>query len=265
LYHLQDHPSGIHQKIDTALGDEIVEQDDGLTKVIAFLDTIYKADDLALMWSKYKRFTRLKKVDDQQPITEFVAEFEAAYKEAKDNGCEVSDTVLALSLLDSCNLSDIDEKFVLTDVDFVKGKEEKNCLDQVKRSLRKFQSRDRLAQPDQFHVRKEEDAFIADVKGALIADGWRPPSNSSAGAGASNVKQNSPFYQGKKNKLGSDGKVMTCLKCNSEYHFAPNCDKVVEETPPSTSSKQKKKQNPKGKKKTTNEPTMLPQLLARRS
>ena len=143
LYHLQQHPSGIHQKIDTAIGDQIVAKDDGLKKVIEFLDGIYKADELALMWSKYKRFTRLKKTDDQQPITEFVAEFESAYKEAKDNGCEVSDTVLALSLLDSCNLTEIDEKFVLTDIDFVKGKEEKNCLDQVKRSLRKFQSRDR--------------------------------------------------------------------------------------------------------------------------
>ena len=64
VYHLQDHPSGIHQKIDTALGDDIVEKDDGLTKLIAYLNGIYKDDEMALMWSKYQMFTRLKKVDE---------------------------------------------------------------------------------------------------------------------------------------------------------------------------------------------------------
>ena len=70
---------------------------------------------MALMWSKYQKLTRLKK-DEEQTITAFIASFEATSKQVKENGCEVSDIVLALSLLDSCNLSEIDEKFVLTDV-----------------------------------------------------------------------------------------------------------------------------------------------------
>ena len=265
LYSLLDDPSGIQQKIDTALGDEIVEKDDGLAKLIEYLDTIYKADEMALMRSKYKKFTRLKKVDDQQPITEFIAEFESAYKEAKDNGCEVSDTVLALSLLDSCNLSEIDEKFVLTDVNFKTGKEQQNCLQQVKQSLRKFQSRERLSQQDQFLI-KEEDVFL--VKGALIADGWRPPANSSGESSSSKGRQNSPFYQGRKNKLGLDGKPMICFKCNSEYHFSQDCDKDcdTETEPPEkpTDTKKKKGGSAKGKKKQT-EKTMLSQLLAKRT
>ena len=52
VYHLQDHPSGIHLKIDTALGDEIIEKEDGLTKLIAYLDGIYKDDEMVLMWSR---------------------------------------------------------------------------------------------------------------------------------------------------------------------------------------------------------------------
>ena len=142
----------------------------------------------------------------------------------------------------------------------------------MKASLRKFKSRDQLAQPDQFQVKKEEDTFIADVKSALIADGWRPPSGPSewlASASGSNVKQNSQYYQGRKNKLGPDGKPMKCINCDSEYHFAgsPYCEKVqVEETPQRnpSSQKQKKKPSSKGKKKTT-ETTMLSQLLAKRS
>ena len=30
LYHLEGHPSGIQEKIDTALGDDVVDKDDGL-------------------------------------------------------------------------------------------------------------------------------------------------------------------------------------------------------------------------------------------
>ena len=103
LYHLEGHSSGIQQKIDTALGDDIVDKEDGMTKLIEYLDTIYQEDEMTNMWTKYKKFIRLKK-QDSQAISEFIAEFEAAYKEAKENGCEVSDTVLALNLLESCNL-----------------------------------------------------------------------------------------------------------------------------------------------------------------
>ena len=125
LYHLEGHASGIQEKIDTSLGDEIIEKNDGMDKLIAYLDTIYEEDELTDMFLKYKRFVRLKK-DEDQPINEFIAEFEKVYKDAKQNGCEVSDTVLALSLLESCRLSDTDEKFVLTDVDFKEGKQKQD-------------------------------------------------------------------------------------------------------------------------------------------
>ena len=46
LYRLSGHPTQIQEKIDTALGDE-VKQEDGLTKVIEYLDTIYAEDEMA--------------------------------------------------------------------------------------------------------------------------------------------------------------------------------------------------------------------------
>ena len=268
LYQMKDHSSGIAKKIDTALGDEVIDKEDGLDKLVEYLDSIYKEDDMALMWSKYKKFTRLRKTDEQQPITEFIAEFEAAYKDAKNNGCEVSDTVLALSLLDSCNLSEINEKFVLTDVDFKTGREQKTCLAQVKRSLRKFQSRDRLSEHDGFHVKEEEDAFIADMKSALLADGWKPPTGAS-GSSASSQRYNSDLYKGRKNKLGPDGNPMRCLRCNSEYHFANACDKapmteIPAETKVGSAQKQKKVSSSAKKKSKSSEKTMLSQLLQKR-
>ena len=265
LYHLEleNHPSGIHEKIDTAIGDEIIEEEDGMKKLIDYLDSIYQEDEMTDMWLKYKKFVRLKKSKDQ-PISEFVAEFESAYKEAKDNGCEVSDTVLALNLLDACDLSETDEKFVLTAVDFKAGKEKKDCLDQVKKSLRKFQSRDRMSAEKECDRLQtiEEDAYIADVKDALISDGWRPPISESE----SKVRQNSTYYKGLKNRLGADGKPLRCFYCDSEYHMSYECDKKEEkketvEAKPSGSKSKKNSQSSKGRGKKKTEQTMLSTVL----
>ena len=53
LYHLQGHPSGVQEKIDTALGPAVVNQDDGLAKLIEYLDAIYAEDPMSEAWSKY--------------------------------------------------------------------------------------------------------------------------------------------------------------------------------------------------------------------
>ena len=258
LYHLEleNHPSGIHDKIDTAIGDDIVDNENGMNLLINYLDGIYKEDEMTNMWSKYKKFVRLKKSDNQS-ISEFIAEFDTVYKEAKDNGCEVSDTVLALNLLDSCCLSDTDEKFVLTAVDFKTGKEKADCLDQVKKSLRKFQSRER----DRDRLQSgEEDTYIAEVKDALLADGWRPPVSESE----SNVPQNSAAYKGTKNRLGADGKPLKCFHCDSEHHMSYECDKKDErrdvKNKPSSSNSKKKSKPTKGRGK-TNEQSMLAAVL----
>jgi len=121
LYHLEGHPSGIQEKIDTALGNKIVDADDGLAQVIKFLDEIYAEDEMTEAWTKYIQYIRLKKQLGQS-VTEFIAEFDKAHTRAKESGCEFSDIVLAFNLLESCNLSDTDEKFVLTGIDFKKGK-----------------------------------------------------------------------------------------------------------------------------------------------
>ena len=98
VYLLKDHPSGIGGKIDAALGDTIVDAEDGMDKLITFLDGIYAEDEMTEAWSKYKEFVRLKK-QINQPISEFIAEFDKAHKRAKESGCEFSDIVLGFNLL----------------------------------------------------------------------------------------------------------------------------------------------------------------------
>ena len=147
-----------------------------------FSDSIYAVDEMADALNKYKEFTRLVKKKSHS-ISEFIAEYDKAHSRAKEGGSEFSDTVLAFNLLESCHLSETDEKFVLTGMDFKSGKEKKNLFTQAKNSLRKFQGREKLVSDDSDTVKvKREEAIITDVKQALIADGWKPPNSNDAGS-----------------------------------------------------------------------------------
>ena len=238
LYHLEDHPSDIQSKIDVALGDNIVDKDDGMKQLIKYLDGIYAEDELTDVWIKYKEFVHLKKKNGQA-ISEFIAEFEKTYKRAKDSGCEFSDIVLGLNLLDSCKLSQTDEKFVLTGVDFKSAKDNKDLLTQVKNSLRKFQSRNKMSdETEDFEIKvKSEDVYLTNMnhwKDTLFAQGWRPPVEggrlpSDGWKPPANRKQSKKGVRGKqtkksKNPLGPDGKPLKCFGCKSEYHFYEKCD-----------------------------------------
>ena len=228
LYHLEGHPSGIQEKIYTALGDEIVDKVDGLQKLIEYLDTIYAKDEMSDAWYKYKKFIQLKRTD-QKPVNEFIADFEKAYAEAKRSGCEFSDTVLAFNLLEACCLSETDEKFVLTAVNFSSGKEKKDLLEQVKNSLKKFQCRDAFSVENNFGRLKfeNEDALVSSVIEALVAKGWKPPTQQVG----FRAPVNSSAHKKRKNPLGSDGRHLKCFQCQSEYHFLDKCDQRIDKDP----------------------------------
>ena len=215
LYHLEGHPSGVQEKIDIALGDKLVDKDDGLAELIKYLDGIYAVDPMTDAWNKYKEFVRLR-IKDGQSVSEFIAEFEKAYAKAKSCGNECSDSTLAFNLLEACQLSETDEKFVLTEVNFKDGKDKKDLLEQVKNSLRKYQGRVSLSsdmsQSSRMEVKKEDTFLTSENIESLVAAGWTPPMQKTG-------------YQGKKNRLGKDGNPLKCFACGSEYHLLDKCPK----------------------------------------
>ena len=176
-------------------------------------------------WSKYKQFVQLRKTHNQS-ISEFIAEFERAYMKTKESGCDFLDTILAFNLLEACNLSETDEKFVLTAVDFQHGKAAKDLFLQVKNSLQKFQGRDKLTSSDNdSRLKVEADVYLAhSMRKTLLEEGWKPPVNY--------VRNNSLLYKWKKNPLGTDGLPLKCYNCHSEYHLADKCDKKSVENEP---------------------------------
>ena len=55
-------------------------------------------------------------------ISQFISDWENLYHKLKNDGCEMSDMVLAFKLLHAATLPEMERKLVLTGVDYVVGK-----------------------------------------------------------------------------------------------------------------------------------------------
>ena len=231
VYKLEGHPSGIKEKITTALDEKLVDNENGIMDLIEYLDSIYLEDEMADAWEKYKLFEDFQYNDKSMSMAEFIAQWETKQKIAKTAGCEYSDSILAFKLLEKANLDDTDVKVVLTQVDYKTGKEKKNLLQQMQTGLKKFQSRHPIINKSKNKEEKGikvDESLLANIEDALVAKGWQKPrprkrSNTDPGEKPRFSKDNG--YKGRKNRLGEDGKPLRCFKCNSEYHLAPKCTK----------------------------------------
>ena len=238
VYSLEGHPSGIKEKIDVQIGKKLQENEKGIEDLIEYLDTIYEKDEMSDAWHKYKTFQKVSRKNGQE-VMAFIAEFEKEYTLAKAAGCSYSDTILAFRLLEATGLTENDEKFVLTAIDFKEGKSKGNLLEQIKSSLKKFQGRTVVTESKKDGIKVDAD-IIDKVKSALISEGWKSPKNAQEKANGG-TPQNSPNYQGKKNPLGADGKALKCFRCASEYHMVNKCPRKADEK--KTEEKEKKGKN----------------------
>ena len=243
VYKLENHPSRIQEKITTQLGDQLEDNENGIDVLLEFLERIYQKDSMADAWEKYVTFEKFK-FDNKISMKQFLADWENQYHKLKNVGCEYSDMILAFKLLDSCKLSAVDEKFVLTGVNYKAGLKKKTLFEQMKESLKKFKGQSVVDREDDDKAVKVSDTYIAKMEEVLLAKGWKPPNSK---------KRPNPDvasgYRGKKNKLDDNFLPMKCFKCKCEctnncncpcrYHFADKCTKKNDEK--SKEPKQKEK------------------------
>ena len=231
VFNLDGH--SIKEKIILNIGEEIVDAEDGIQKLVKYLDTVYKEDDMADAWSKYKKFQRISRTNEGM-INDFISEFEKEYILAKKAGCEYNDIILGFRLLEATVLNDTDEIFVLTGVDYPEAKLKKNLYDQMKASLKKFHGRKTIRAEDKMVF---DPVLVSNVTEALVAQGWKKPvrrrstsdpSDMKKGVTWEDSKKNSSSYKGKKNPLDEKGNPRKCFKCDSIFHFIDKCPKAVQ-------------------------------------
>ena len=61
VLHLEGHPSGIKEKIETQIGDKLEANADEIKVLLDFLRTIYEVDDMADSFEKYVKFEQLRR------------------------------------------------------------------------------------------------------------------------------------------------------------------------------------------------------------
>ena len=232
VYHLDGHPSRIKEKILTQIGDKLQGDGtvDGITVLLNFLGTIYCKDDMADVWDKCKTFsTHCWKPNED--ISNFLPDWEMSYFKLKATGCEYSDAILGLKLLENSQLGDMDTKLVLTGVTFQDGKDKKNLQKQITNSLKKFTGRSVISSGQQDNlavsVKAEPTYITSQIEEVLLAKGWKPPKK---GAGARRrSRSESPSrtkksnYKGKKNRLGENSIPLKCFICKCDHTYNCNC------------------------------------------
>ena len=140
VFYLGKQKNQIKDKIMTAIGDKLTNNKDGLEELIKFLKTIYSSDEMADSYEKYVNFEkRVRKKEEK--LQEFIADWENLYNKTENKGCKIADMVLAFKLLQTVTLPDIKINLFLTGVSFAVDNENKNMLEPVKKSLRKFVGR----------------------------------------------------------------------------------------------------------------------------
>ena len=231
VYRLDGHPSGVKEKIVTQIGSVIEGKEDGIEQLIKFLDGIYAKDDMADTWEKFKDFSGLVR-KDQQPINEFIPDWENCYHRLKTVGCEYPDTVLGFKLLEDARLKELETQLVLTGVDYAEVKSKKNLKDQVTNSLKKFTGRAVVTSVGDSRTAvsvKSEPTWVADMEEVLLAKGWKPPLQIHKGGRRRSRSASPPprreksKYKGKKNILGRDGKPLKCYSCKCSHVDSCNC------------------------------------------
>ena len=81
LHFLDGDPSGIKEKIDEEIDDNILASEEGINTLLEFFRTIYKKDSLADGFEKYMSFERLRRSANTS-IQDFIPKFNTAYKKA---------------------------------------------------------------------------------------------------------------------------------------------------------------------------------------
>ena len=240
VYFLDGHPSQIKEKIVTHFGDKL-QADTGIKDLLEFLDSIYGKDDMSDVWDKYKSFSNHSRKAEEE-ISDFLPNWSMCYQKLKATGCDYSDAILGLKLLEDAQLSDIDTKLVLTGVDFKKAKEENNLLQQITNSLKKFTGQafvsSKSSNPHRDVTVKTEPTFlVSKMEEVLVSSGWKPPSKKGSRRRSQSHspprRSNYNNYKGRKNPLDENRRPLKCYICECNhtepcncpcvYHLANNC------------------------------------------
>lgn len=241
----------IRDKVFSEIGVDKLKSSEGMKELKAFLDGIYKRDDLSEAYESYTVFEKFIK-PVQMSMENYVGEFDKLYNKTKKHGIEINQIVLAFKLLNGANLDHPQRQLVLTAVDYEK---KTDLFKNMKSALRKFYGEQPITDPRVSDRIKVEPVYMTSYEEAdpnseevMISQrmnsrwrggrggygggyrggyrsGWRSGAGSGnrgwRGRGDSQMKEKP--VEKKLNPLDSDGNPIKCRSCESIRHLMKDC------------------------------------------
>jgi len=251
------HESAIREKVFDEMKLEDLNKDNGLDKLIEFLDEKLGIDDLTNSLEKFENFEDFQR-EQGQSITEYIAKFDQKYNRMKNLNINLPSEILAFKLLRKANIAKEEKMLVLTGMDYGN---KATLYEQAKKSLRKFKGEQAgggesvsgiggaaiklepafLAEHEDVlmaagYMRKSKNSGSSGVGGGRSKNGWRGGgrggwrgnrsrggvSENLSGVGGKNA-QNGDKRERHMNPTGADGTVLRCLACGSFRHMLAEC------------------------------------------
>lgn len=234
----------IRERVFESLSQDTLKAENGLKKLLEFLDTELGKDAISDVIEKWDDFDSCKK-SEAQSLEDFIAEFESKSNRVKSAGTTLPEEILAYMLMKRAGLSNLERMLVLSRVDMTKKdtlyKEVKLHMTNILGKCLKSGANS-SASVDSI---KLEPAYLAQHEDILAAAGYYKNNghNSKPYKGGfkgkpkyKNQKQDQgswkPQTQNKGsrpvNPKGSDGKTLTCRACGSFRHMVKECQHSYE-------------------------------------
>ena len=124
LLNLDGHPSGIKDKIQESIGESLEENEDGIEAIITFLKTIYDVDEFRELSEMYDEFEDIRRGANED-ISQYILRWNLQVTRVERYECSLSDTLKALKLLKTSNLTQNQYQLVVSAIDYKGGKAEK--------------------------------------------------------------------------------------------------------------------------------------------
>ena len=210
----------IRDKVFSEIETDTLEGDNGYKALIEYLDKQFGKDDLTETYERYVSFDECKR-EKGQKINDFILEYEKKYNALVKKKATYPEIILAMKLIDSCNLSDVEKKIVLSGMDYSQPTQ---LFTQSKTSLRKFIGEQAAGGSGSSSVHHEPaikvETLSVEHEDALVAAGWQRPnfndrgryrSNtlpSVSGSGNNRFRREQSAFHKKSNPVGKDGNLL---------------------------------------------------------
>ena len=228
----------IRAKVFEEIGDDLGKQD-GMDKLLAFLDKHLGKDELAEAFEKYVKFEDYVRRSDQN-ISQYIAEFDSLYKKLEKQAIVLPPEILAFKLIKSANLPPEKTMFIKSEMDYKKDKRSEMYMS-AQSALKKYFGESSVCGSDisgnESAISQNTDSVAVKTESILYTRGrgrgfqsFRGSGRGSSygysqgeGRGRSHGTGRGNRGRGGVNAPGPDGNPRRCRGCGSYKHFVKNC------------------------------------------